>query len=197
MIKNLVFDIGDVLLEYRWREMLMDYGLSAAQAEEVGNLMFEDSLWSELDYANRSTEEIIAEYQRKYPKYQEVIKWFILHGEYMHVQRKEVWEKVHELKEKGYGIYLLSNYSEDLFLKHTKGASFIEDADGMVVSYQIHHAKPEPEIYQYLFSKYHLEPEECIFFDDRKANTIAAEKLGMRAVTIESREMLLQELEKF
>lgn len=197
MIRNIVFDIGDVLLEYRWKDMLVDYGLSVESAKEVGNLMFTDPLWRELDYANRSREDIIGDYKRKYPQHQEVMEWFILHGEYMHVSRKEVWEKVHELKEKGYGIYLLSNYSEDLFLKHTKGASFIDDADGVVVSYQIHRAKPEPEIYNHLFQKYHLSPEECIFFDDREENTKAARKLGMQAITVESKEQLLQELEKF
>ena len=50
MIKNIIFDVGDVLLEYRWKDMLMDYGLSEAEAIRVGTLMFDDPLWRQLDY---------------------------------------------------------------------------------------------------------------------------------------------------
>ena len=113
----------------------------------------------------------------------------------MHIPRTDVWKKFHELKEKGYHIYLLSNYSSDLFHKHTKGASFLDDIDGMVVSYQVHVKKPEPEIYHCLLEKYGLKAEECIFFDDRAANTEAAEKLGIRSVTITSKEVLLEQMD--
>lgn len=197
MIKNLVFDVGDVLLEYRWKEMLMDYGMTGEQALFLGNTMFGDPLWEKLDLADRTWEEIIADYVRKYPDYEKEITWFMTHGEYMHVQRKDVWERVHELKEKGYRIYILSNYSEELFCKHTEGASFIQDADGIVVSYQIHRKKPDVEIYQHLLKKYGLVPEESIFFDDRAENTEGARKVGMKAVTITSKEQLLKELEEF
>ena len=196
MIKNIVFDVGDVLLSYRWRQQLMDYGLSEELAEKVGNLMFDDELWHELDLNNMSQAEIIRQYKEKYPEYAKVMEWFITHGEFMHVKREEVWKRLHDLKEKGYGIYILSNYSEDLFTKHTKDASFIDDADGMVVSYQIHITKPDAGIYEELFHRYSLKAEECIFFDDRAENTAAARNLGMQAVTITSQEQLLGEMLK-
>lgn len=196
MIKNIILDVGDVLLEYRWRDMLMDYGLPEEKAIEIGKIMFSDPLWDELDLAVRSLDDVIEQYEKKYPEYQTEIRWFLTHGEFMYVNRTDVWEKVHALKQKGYRIYILSNYSENLFQKHTKGASFLEDADGIVVSYMIHHAKPEPEIYQYLLDTCHLNAEECIFFDDRPQNTAGAEKMGISSVTVLSREHLLAELDK-
>ena len=114
----------------------------------------------------------------------------------MHVKRPEVWEKVHELKKAGYGLYLLSNYSEDLFTKHTKGASFLNDIDGKVVSYQIHEIKPNSKIYLYLLDKYNLKADQCLFFDDREQNVEGAEKLGIHAICVESQEQLLGKLEK-
>lgn len=196
MIQTIIFDVGDVLLEYRWLEMLTDHGLSEKEASVIGETMFSDPLWDELDLGIRSRTEIIHNYERKYPQYKEEISWFLNHGEYMHVPRKDVWKKVHQLKEKGYHIYLLSNYSEDLFHKHTADAGFMKDIDGMVVSWQIHKTKPSPDIYLHLLETYGLSPSECIFFDDRPANTEAARKLGIQAVTVTSREMLLAELEK-
>lgn len=190
MIKNIIFDVGDVLLEYRWKDMLMDYGLSEAEAIRVGTLMFDDPLWRQLDYG-KSEKEVILEYQQKYPKDKEVTKWFITNGEYMHVKREDVWEKVHKLKQIGYHLYILSNYSKDLFDKHTKGASFLEDMDGTVVSYQVGAIKPEKAIYEYLFETYQLSPQDCFFLDDRLENIEAAKELGMDGVQIKSREQLL------
>ena len=115
----------------------------------------------------------------------------------MPIPRKDVWEKVHALKEKGYKIYLLSNYNKDFFDVHTKGADFLDDIDGKVVSYEIHQIKPEPAIYEYLLEKYELNPQECVFFDDRPENTEAAEKLGIQSYTITSKEYLLDVLDMF
>ena len=109
----------------------------------------------------------------------------------MHVKREDVWEKVHKLKQMGYHLYILSNYSKDLFDKHTKGASFLEDMDGIVVSYQVNAIKPEKAIYDYLFETYQLSPQECFFLDDRLENIEAAKELGMDGVQIKSREQLL------
>ena len=196
MIKNIIFDVGDVLLEYRWKDMLKDYGLPDDEAYKVGKLMFNDNLWHEFDLANMTHDEIVGQNLKNYPDYAEVMQWFMTHGELMHVKREDVWEKAQKLKEKGYGIYILSNYSQELFEKHTKDAPFISIADGVVVSYQIHITKPDEKIYQYLLDKYNLKAEECIFFDDREENTEAARKLGIEAVTVTSKEFLLDELDK-
>lgn len=196
MIKNIIFDVGEVLLGYRWKAMLMEYGLTEEKANEVGETMFGDPLWNTLDLAALTVEEIIEEYQKKYPKQAESIAWFIENGEKMHVAKPDVWEKIPRLKEKGYGIYLLSNYSEELFKKHTADASFMQEIDGMVVSYQVHITKPDKRIYHHLLNKYDLKPEECIFFDDRAENTEAAKKIGIESVTITSSRQLLELLDQ-
>ena len=129
-IKNIIFDVGEVLLSYRWKDMLLDHGLTLERAEQVGETMFEDALWKKLDLGEYSVEEVIRAYEEKYPKYGADIRWFISHGEQMHVPRTRIWKQLRQLKEKGYNIYLLSNYSEELFRKHTKNASFIDDIAG-------------------------------------------------------------------
>lgn len=197
MIKNLIFDVGNVLLEYRWNQMLLDYGLSKEEAAIAGPLFFEHETWKELDLGNMPVEDVICLYEQRLPQYAGLIRWFLTHLELMPVARPDVWEKVHALKEKGYKIYLLSNYNEDFFRVHTQGATFLDDIDGKVVSYEIHKIKPYPEIYQYLLDKYDLKPEESVFFDDRPENTQTAEELGMKTYTITSKEYLLGVLDKF
>lgn len=197
MIKNLIFDVGNVLLEYRWHQMLLDYGLTKEEAAVAGPLFFEHETWKELDLGNIPVEDVIVLYEQRLPQYADLIRWFLTHLELMPIPRPDVWEKVHALKEKGYKIYLLSNYNEDFFRVHTQGAAFLEDIDGKVVSYEIHKIKPEPEIYQYLLDKYKLQPEESVFFDDRPENTQTAEDLGMKTYTITSKEYLLHVLDEF
>lgn len=194
--KTIVFDVGDVLMQYRWKDMLMDYGLSEAEALRIGQEMFNDprKLWHQLDLGEKTDDAIISEYEEQFPDDIEVIRWFIHHGEYMNVARPRTWKRVHELKEKGYRIYLLSNYSYRLFKRHTRYADFMADIDGMMVSYMIHKAKPQADIYQALFSVYDLDPKDCIFFDDRAENVEASIAQGMDAVQIFSEEDLLEKL---
>jgi len=188
MIRNLIFDVGNVLLEYRWVEALMDTGLTEEKAIETGRKIFESKQWVMFDAGNISVEEIIEEYGRMFPEEKENIAEFILHPERMPLPRQEVWDKIRILKGKGYKIYLLSNYSEHLFTVHTKGRQFMEDIDGRIVSYEVHQVKPDRDIYESLIDKYGLLVDECIFFDDRPENTATAETLGIKSFTIESRD---------
>lgn len=199
MIKNLIFDVGGVLFDYRWKEMFMDYGLDEDNAIRVGTQMFNDPdrTWDIFDLGIKSDEEITDIFCKKYPGDEDVIRWFIRHGEYMQVPRPKVWKKVHELKQKGYKIYILSNYPESLFKKHTEYADFMDDIDGLMVSYMIHKAKPAEDIYKALCDKYGLDRSESIFFDDRSENVEGAIKFGMKSVKILSEQVLLDELDSF
>lgn len=199
MIKNLIFDVGGVLFDYRWKEMFMDYGLDEDNAIRVGTQMFNDPdrTWDIFDLGIKSDEEIADILCKKYPGDEDVIRWFIRHGEYMQVPRPKVWKKVHELKQKGYKIYILSNYPESLFKKHTEYADFMDDIDGLMVSYMIHKAKPAEDIYKALCDKYGLDRSESIFFDDRSENVEGAIKFGMKSVKILSEQVLLDELDRF
>lgn len=196
--RTLIFDLGEVLIGYRWREMLADYGLSEPDVVRVGTEMFKerDRLWDKFDLGIISDEELIEEYSKRYPEDSEAIGWFIRHGEYMHVARPDVWKLVHECKMAGYPIYLLSNYPESLFRKHTQNADFMKDLDGLMVSYMINKAKPDPAIYDALCRKYNLDKSQCLFFDDRMNNVIGAREFGMSAIQVSSQEDLVEELKK-
>lgn len=191
-IKNLIFDVGSVLISYRWQDMLLvDYGMPSDRAYEFGTTVFCDPMWTLFDLGELPTETIVQKYVDKYPKFADDFRWFISHSELMSVPRPKVWDEVHRLKQMGYRIYLLSNYSKEFFEKHTKGASFFDDLDGMMVSYMVHQVKPEEPIYLSLLNKYDLKAEECFFFDDRYDNTETAKRLGIDSFTVESEEHLL------
>ena len=197
-MKNIIFDVGSVLIGYRWRDMCLDEGWEEDKADKIGRGFFSNPLWPDYDAGLVSTDKLVESVAENYPELETDIRWFITSGKKMIVERPKIWELVKRLKEKGFGLYLLSNYSEELFTLHTADLPFLELVNGGVISYQIHQIKPNPPIYQYLLDKYQLKPEDCLFFDDRPENTEAAKKLGMQAVTVEdgSEELLIRELEK-
>ena len=197
-MKNIIFDIGSVLIGYRWRDMCLEEGWDGEKAEKIGGGFFDSPLWPDFDAGLVMTEDLIKSVAERYPELEEDARWFIGSGKKMVVERPKIWALMRELKEKGYGIYVLSNYSEELFTLHTEGLPFWELVDGGVISYQIHQIKPNPPIYRYLMEKYQLKPEECLFFDDRAENTEGARKLKMQAVTVAdgSEELLERELRK-
>lgn len=198
MMKNLIFDVGGVLIGYRWKEMLTDdFGLSDEKAEEIGQMVFSDPIWRDFDRGTIHIEVLVEHYCSCRPEDADLIRRMFYGNDKMATEREAVWNRMKELKEKGYGIYILSNYSEFLFKKHTETLPFRKILDGGVVSYQTGHIKPEVEIYRHLLEKYDLDPEECIFFDDIEENVRAARTVGISSRLITSEEALLKELENF
>ncbi len=167
----------------------MDTGLTREQAMDAGPKIFDETpLWREFDAGNIDLDGIIEGYGELFPQYKDNIAEFIIKAERMPIDRPEVWDKMKVLKDLGYRIYLLSNYSDYLFNAHTKGKAFLNYLDGRVVSYEVHQTKPDADIYKTLLAKYDLKPEECVFFDDREENTATAISLGIKSYTIENRE---------
>lgn len=197
-LRNLVFDVGHVLLQYRWVEMFMDYGLSEANSRRIGEEMFSNPIWTDkFDRGIWGPDRMVEEYARYLPESDVTyIRKFMTDARMMRGEdRTEIWEAIRKLREKGYRTYILSNYSEYLFTLHTEDAPFMDFMDGVVVSYEPKVIKPEREIYEYLMNKYDLKFEECIFFDDRLENIQKGHELGMDGVWVTSREMLADTLE--
>ena len=195
MKKNLIFDVGGVLIGYRWKEMLMDdFGLSDEKAEEMGRKIFDDPLWPDFDRGLVDIDALVEHYCSLYPKDEHDIKRMFYDNDKMATEREAVWEMIAELKDRGYSIYILSNYSEYLFKKHTGNMPFRRFLDGGIVSYEAGAVKPEPAIYKMLLDKYDLDPSTCIFFDDIEKNVEAARTLGIESHLVTSEEDLLDKL---
>ncbi len=194
--KNLVLDVGEVLLSYRWREMMEDYGLSKDEADRFYYMMFGDPMWVELDLENIPFDEVMGMFIEKNPSHEDEIRYFFSHKELMPVARDAIYREVERLLDGGMRAYILSNYPSTFFTEHTKRIPFMDRLSGMIVSSGVHLMKPDRRIYEALFHTYGILPEESIFFDDRKVNVDASVALGMDAVQVTTEEMLIRELQK-
>jgi putative hydrolase of the HAD superfamily len=190
MIRNIVFDIGMVLADFRWKEyMLRDLGFAPEVMETFVKRLVLDPVWDEFDLGVRPTEEIITEMKERLPEYPKERELFFLHIEDIAASYpySEPW--IRELKERGYAVYLLSNYPRDVFRIHEKKHfGFAALVDGKVVSGFERLSKPDPAIYRVLLDRYALKAEECVFLDDRQVNIDTALSLGMQGIVFTSYE---------
>lgn len=183
MIRNIVFDMGQVLIRWRPEEMLERFDLSAEEKTMVLQELFRNPEWIQQDRGIITEGEMIEKVCARLPEslhgtVEEVIKaWYIWHLTPM----PGMAGLVRELKEQGYGIYLLSNASTALrgYFPRIPGSEYF---DGLMVSAEEKLLKPQHEIYERLYERFDLVPGECVFIDDSAANIEGAMLTGMPGI---------------
>ncbi len=178
MIKNIIFDMGGVLIDYNPEKTL--YALFDKETADILlKEIFRNPLWADKDRGIITPAEIMQKVKKRIPeavfeKASEMVDNFY---PYMPPFEK-MYGFVETLKSKGYGIYLLSNASSD-FHKRRCGIPALSLFDGVIISADHKLLKPEKEIYEKLYETFSLKPEECFFIDDVQANIDGAKATGM------------------
>ena len=197
MIKNVIFDVGKVLVEWEPLVAMKKLGFDDATAKAVAAATTDSPEWDESDRSVGTDEEILAMLIGNAPEYEKEIRtfWDNISLPIYQYDYARAW--IRELKSKGYGVYILSNYGRWTYQNTTEALSFLEDVDGAVFSYQVHQMKPEPEIYRTLLTKYGLKAEECVFLDDRQVNIDGAKAQGMEGIVFTSYEDAVERLKEY
>lgn len=198
MIKNVIFDIGNVLVDFRWRVLMEELGLPAETQAIFAKTVFGSRWWGELDHGIYEEAEILAHFREDN---REHLDEFDLvwdnRGRLVEPYAYAVaW--IEQLKASGLKVYLLSNYPRDVFTLHTECGCFpfLDRVDGRVVSGFVKMVKPNADIYEYLLSEYGLAAGECVFVDDREENVETARALGMKGIVFQGYEQARSELDE-
>lgn len=186
MIKNVIFDIGNVLVYFSYRESFASFGYDEAMVDRLAKATVFNEAWAHFDRGDLSDEEIIDLMVKADPEIESDIRRVLANCHDIVVQHDYAVPWVRELKRKGYHVYFLSNYFEKLIRENPEALSFINYMDGGIFSCRVHMLKPAPEIYQALLSKYQLNAEECVFFDDRPENAEGANAVGIHGIVFEN-----------
>lgn len=179
MIKNIIFDMGNVLLDYDPEVSLRHFVEKEEDRALIRRELFQGPEWIEGDLGHITDEERFDGVSLRIP-------------ERLHRELRQCVEQWHMCmqpvsgakefcsyaKEKGYRLYVLSNASNSFYQYFPRFAP-LDYFDGIVVSCDIHLIKPDIRIYQYLLEQFHLLPEECFFIDDVAANVEGARKAGI------------------
>lgn len=186
MIKNIIFDIGNILLRYDPLPYLNSHYDHGA---ELYALISQSKEWLMLDQGTLTNEEAIVLFTKQNPALKDEIIHYMTHWSELLTPLEEHVNVFKQVK-KNYHVYLLSNFHLEAFQMMRQKYPFLQDVDGQVISADVHQLKPDPAIYQTLFTRYHLRPEECLFIDDSKANIDTAKKLGMKTLHIQANDPL-------
>ena len=196
MIKNIIFDIGNVLTVFCWEEYFRSFGFSEEVFQKIAGATAQNEAWNEYDRGVLSDEEVVELFIKQAPEVEKEIRMVTANLENILKRCDYAIPWILELKEKGYKVYYLSNFFEKAERECAKALDFIPYTDGGILSYKEKLIKPDAAIYELLMERYGLEAEECVFLDDRADNCEAARKLGWQAICFKSQAQAKEELSK-
>lgn len=195
-IKNIIFDVGQVLVNYDWETYLDSFGFSKEKREKIADVVFRSNIWNERDRSSKEEAYYVQQMVKAAPEYESDIREVMRRSDETITQTDYADTWVRYLKDKGYHVYILSNYATDTLDKTKDKLTFLKYVDGAVFSCQVKQIKPEAAIYRTLLNRYHLEPERSVFLDDREDNCEAARKMGIHAIPFVSFKQAAKELER-
>ena len=180
MIRNIVFDMGQVLIRWQPEYYLSQGSFSEEDKALLLKEVFRSVEWVQLDRGSLTLEEAAAAMGSRLPEHLRSAVWDFCIDWYRFpmVPMPGMADLVRELKAKGYGIYLLSNCSLPL-RQHYHRIPGLEVFDGVFISSEQRLLKPQHEIFEKFFATFCLEPSECFFVDDAVANIEGALECGM------------------
>ncbi|MVX62469.1 HAD-IA family hydrolase [Clostridium chromiireducens] len=195
MIKNIIFDIGNVMLEFDPKTYVKSK-IGEDKLEEIYKCIFQSEEWPMLDRGVITEKEAIKNIVSRNFENEILINMVLENWYEMLIQIETSVDILRKLKEKKYNVYYLSNFHLAAFEYINKKYGLFELFDGGVVSYKEKLLKPEKEIYEKIIKKYKLEIDSTVFVDDMEENVEAAIKLGLKGIVLKNPLNLRIELEK-
>ena len=196
MIKNLVFDFGNVLIEWNPAKILATF--VEEDRKRIKAAIFDSGFWAQTDTGQLTLEAAIQAAQTlldsSYSATVEAIftHWYETVGVYHQLQ-----EKIFEWAQLGYGIYILSTTSEIFYAVENAGLlPMTKVLTGKILSYEVGCAKPDKSIYQKLLAQYALQANQCVFIDDLQVNLDVAKSLGFETILATSEQQNIIAIEE-
>lgn len=195
MYKNIIFDIGGVLINFNPQDFLLERFFNETLEQRIFDLTFGSEEWKLLDAGEISRTEANRRMlmSAKLLGCEFEVQNVIDDWTSMLTTRHKTAQILPQLKASGYRVFYLTNMPADIF-EQLKQRPFWRYFDGGVASCDVHINKPDPAIYRALMSKYSLVYEETIFIDDSKANAQTAYNLGMAGILYKGNNSLLRAL---
>lgn len=179
MLKNIILDMGNVLLRFDPEVSLNLYCKTKEAKNVIRKELFEGPEWIQGDYGILTNKERYEPVSRRIPaKYHEELYQCVMGWDVCMEPIPGAREFCEYAREKGCGVYVLSNACSafhDYFPRFKDEKWF----DGVMVSSDVHMIKPDVKIYTHFLTTYRLKAEECLFIDDRPENVEGAEKAGI------------------
>ena len=192
MIKNILFDMGQVLIRFDQQYFIHRFGIEGDDVSLLMRELFRSVEWVQMDRGSLREEDAFRSISQRLPERLHDVAWkLICMWDRPILEIDGMYDLVAELKDLGYGIYLLSNASvrQHEYWPRIPASKFF---DGKLISADVHVIKPQPEIYRLCLEKFGLKPEECFFIDDAPANIEGALCCGIAGAVFHGDAALLR-----
>ena len=196
-IKAIVFDFGGVLLDWNPRYLYQNYFPEQPQAMESFLAEIDFYKWNDQQDQGRLFAEGISELSAQFPHYTHLIQAYFDHWEAS--IKGPIGESVNilrELKEHGYPLYGLSNWSTETFPRAAHEYPFFDLFDDVILSGAVKLNKPDPAIFNLLLKKTSFAAPQCVLIDDSRSNIDTAKKLGFITIHFTSPEQIQADLRR-
>jgi len=197
MIRNIVFDLGNVLLSWNPGEFLLKSGYNEARTKLILENVFKSQAWYSLDNGDITKEEAIDIIASKSSlKRDQITSLLNLCPEIIYPLQKNI-KLLPDLKKQGFKLYYLSNYPLWFFQETKCRYDFFDFFDGGIISAEVRLSKPDPKIFRTFLDRYGLVPDECLYIDDIYFNVKSAEAIGMKVIHLSETDSLENKLLEF
>lgn len=197
MIKNIVFDLGNVLLDFDPERYLSALNYKDELKEKLIENIFKTEQWLLLDRGVITEEEAVEIWKKDNPVIAAEIEEIMKDWAEILTLKKESINILEKLAEKNYNLYVLSNFHKKAYNYVSNKYNFFNLFDDQLISAKIGMIKPEPEIFELLLEKFNLKAEATLFIDDSKENIEAALEQGIRVIHFKNAEALKEELKLY
>ncbi len=196
MIKNIVFDISDVLAPFRFKEFLFEKGFDADRIKRIYKASAMTPHWEEFEKGHLTNEEALSLFVSTDPEIEDDIRraYDNVKGIMGRYDYTIGW--LDALKAAGYKLYCITNFTPAGYKECYDEISFVESFDGTIFSFKEGIVKPDRRIYELLLDRYGLKAEECVFIDDTQKNVEAARTLGFEGIVFDGYEDAVQKLKE-
>ena len=180
MIKNLVFDFGQVLVHFEPEYMVGRYVSDPADAKLLENVVFDRLYWDRLDAGTITDEETVKLVKERLPeRLWEVAETIYYNWIYNIPEIDGMRELIVYLKENyGISVLLTSNISK-YFVAHRDEIPMLKLLDNCIFSSICGYVKPDVKIFEHLINECGIKPDETLFVDDRRENVEGARAAGI------------------
>ena len=192
MVKNVVFDFGQVLVYFQPSYMVGAYVSDEADKALIEEVVFDRLYWDRLDSGDISDKEVVSAIKTRLPERLWDVSEKIYYSWIYNIPEIEGMSELIDRIKNRYNVkvYLLSNIS-NYFASHSEEIPILKKLDGCVFSAPIGIVKPSREIFEHLCKTYKLSPEETLFIDDRADNIEGALRCGLKGYIFDDSAFLL------
>ncbi|HML47023.1 MAG TPA: HAD family phosphatase [Clostridia bacterium] len=184
MIRNVIFDVGNVLERFDPDFLLSKLVADDALRASLRGKIFGTPVWLMLDRGTVEEREALERFCARHPQWREAAANILAHWtEHMRPFEHSV-PLLKRLRAEGYRLFLLSNYHAPAFWRVSWHEALPDLTDGIMLSSDARLLKPDPALYQRLCEAYGLEPGQSLFLDDQAANVEVAEYLGFQTLHV-------------